>query len=518
MSRKVTAMRLALPIFVLLLPAMALAAPSVVNVTATLDFLGGSPGNQVYRFNYSVENLDVQPALAGFIVFFDSDGLGRSDFVEYTYPAGWEDIFVFPEGPDGAWNVEWDEIFGTNRILPGGTLDGFSVTFTWNDPTSLPGPQHFEAWNGEAHDGYTVVIPGSSLLGSIQGNVVTVCGGNTTPTAGITVDLYSFDNVLLDVTTTDANGFYSFPALQPGPYKVTIVTPTGFTADQETKTASVAMGDPTVVDFGLTCLPITPSQRTIGYWKHQVNVYLTGKGKAQESLSELTAYMEEIRIHFNENLLNPIKIFMVVDPDGETVDSLAVLQRLLTVNKDGTMLDRAKQQMIALLLNVISLKLSQAEVISEDGANVSQAITYCSSLIEDHDTSNDELAKDICDYINNGLIVPAGWIPTGTVIIYYEKDRPGALADARCYPNPFSGSTRISFALKGASSQPVQLKVFDVTGRVVRTLIDRSVEPGQHAVAWDGISDAGVRASSGVYFYELSVPGFVSSGKLVIRR
>ncbi len=158
-------------------------------------------------------------------------------------------------------------------------------------------------------------------------------------------------------------------------------------------------------------------------------------------------------------------------------------------------------------------------VISADGANVSQAITYCDGLIDDHDVSNDELAKSICDYINNGLTVPAGWIPTGTEIIYYEKDRPSNLMDApRSYPNPFAGSTMISFGLKGNSSQPVSLKVFDVTGRVVRTLVDRALEPGAHAIAWDGMSDTGIRTSSGIYFYELRTPGLVKTGKLVMRR
>ena len=523
MSRTAIAFRFALPALLLLLPTMAMAMPSAVSVTATLNYVSGPPGSQVFRFDYSITNADVTPNLGGFIVFFDSDGLNRTDFVEYATPYSWDDVFVFPEGADHAWNVEWDELAGVNRIEPGSTLGGFSVTFLWNDPTCLPGPQFFEAWNGEAHEGTTTVVPGSGMLGSIVGTVVTVCGVNTVsstlPTPGVTVDLYSLDNVLLATTATDGEGHYGFPALTLGGYKVTIVTPMGCTADEETKTAVVCMGDPTVVNFQLTCLDMTPSQRTIGYWKHQVNVYLSGKGNAQESLADLSVYMEQIRIHFNDNILNPVKLFMVADPESQVIDSLAALQTLLTVNKDGTMLDRAKQQMVALLLNVVSLKLSQTYVISADGASVSQAITYCDGLIDDKITTNDELTKDICDYINNGLVVPAGWIPTGTEIIYYEKDSPANLTGtAKCYPNPFFGSTMISFALKGQASQPVALKVFDVTGRVVRTLVDRALEPGAHAFAWDGLSDAGIRTSSGVYFYELRTPELVTTGKLVMRR
>jgi len=104
MRKCVSAMRVVVPVFLglLLLPALVAAGPSAVNATGTLNYLGGSPGNQTYRFDYALENIDVQPALAGFIVFFDNDGGNRSDFVSYEAPAGWEDVFVVPEGPDGS--------------------------------------------------------------------------------------------------------------------------------------------------------------------------------------------------------------------------------------------------------------------------------------------------------------------------------------------------------------------------------------------------------------------------------
>jgi hypothetical protein len=510
-------MRVVVPVFLglLLLPALVAAGPSAVNATGTLNYLGGSPGNQTYRFDYALENIDVQPALAGFIVFFDNDGGNRSDFVSYEAPAGWEDVFVVPEGPDGSWNIEWDELYGTNRILPGEILEGFSVTFTWNDPNSQPNSQFFEAWNGEAHEAYTVVVPGSGLQGSIAGTIVTVCGSSTTPAAGITVDLFTIDNVMLETIATDVNGYYSFPGLAVGDYKITIVTPAGFVADQETKTTSVSMGQATVVDFQLSCLQITPDARTIGYWKHQVNSYLSGKGKAQETLADLLYYINEISAHFNGNLLNPVRM---IEIDAEA-DQLIALNKLLTVNKDGTMLDRARQQAVALLLNVVSLKLSQAQVISPDGANVSQAITYTNQLIMDKVTSNDERAKDIADYINNGKTVPSGWIPTGTPIIYYERDRQGAIVYlGKGYPNPFSSTASIAFALKGNGLVPVGLKVFDVAGRVVKTLVSDALEPGQHSVSWNGMSDEGAKVSSGIYFYELRTPTSVATGKLVYRR
>jgi hypothetical protein len=375
---------------------------------------------------------------------------------------------------------------------------------------------------------------------------------------------------MLESIPTDVNGHYSFTGLALGSYKITIVTPAGFAADQETKTASVSMGQPTVVDFQLSCVPIRPDARSHGYWKHQLNSFSCnkcgrcGKGKPQgsrldylchkcgrcercgkgearethdsylcrecsryerhcggrehETLDDMLYYISEIDAHFNRNLLNPVKM-IVIDPETGEADQLKVMDKLLTVNRDGTMRDQAKMQAVALLLNIVSLKISQAQVISADGANVSQAVTYVNQLIMDMVTSNDERAKDIAEYINNGRRVPSGWIPTSTPVIYYERDRYGSIDYlGKGFPNPFSSAASISFGLKGDGAVSVDLKVFDVTGRVVKTLVSDALQPGQHSVSWNGMSDEGAKVSSGIYFYELRTPTGVATGKLVYRR
>ncbi|UCF79685.1 MAG: T9SS type A sorting domain-containing protein, partial [Candidatus Eiseniibacteriota bacterium] len=498
-----------------LLPAVATAGPGpdAAKVTANLEYLGGPPGSQLYRFDYTVENVSVEPDLAGWIVFFDSDGLARSDYDSHSWPTGWDDTFVLPEAPDGSWNVEWNT-FG-NSIPIGGSLGGFSVTFVWNDPYSVPNVQYFEVWNGGAHEGGTTVIPGSSVTGCLEGTVLAGCDGEVYPAPGVAVDLYTIDNILLASTTTDMNGEYQFSGLAIGNYKVTIVPPMGYSADQDTKLASVFSGDCTQVDFQLTCSPFPSTQRSIGYWKHQVNTHITGNGYPHESLANMSYYMEEIRTHFNENLLHPVKL-VEIEP-GSQRDSLIALRQLLTVNREATLNDRARQQLLALLLNVVSLKISQGAIISEDGATVSQAITHCWDLITDGKPQNDEDAKGIGDYINNGEMVPAGMIPLDTPFIWYERDRHGSIVYlGKGYPNPFVTSARIAFALKGEGFVPVNLKVFDVTGRVVRTLVSGDLTPGQHSVSWNGMSDRGERVSSGVYFYELRTPVDVATGKLVM--
>ncbi|UCE65327.1 MAG: Omp28-related outer membrane protein [Candidatus Zixiibacteriota bacterium] len=69
------------------------------------------------------------------------------------------------------------------------------------------------------------------------------------------------------------------------------------------------------------------------------------------------------------------------------------------------------------------------------------------------------------------------------------------------YPNPFNAATRIDFRTE---ADEVSLAVYDVTGSLVKTLLDGSLEAGSHSVVWDGKDNSGSDVSSGIYFYRLS--------------
>ncbi|HOX26165.1 MAG TPA: FlgD immunoglobulin-like domain containing protein [Candidatus Krumholzibacteria bacterium] len=72
-------------------------------------------------------------------------------------------------------------------------------------------------------------------------------------------------------------------------------------------------------------------------------------------------------------------------------------------------------------------------------------------------------------------------------------------------PNPFNPSTTIAFTLPHGGR--VSLRVFDVRGRLVRTLVDGERAAGAHAVDWNGRDDRGAQAASGVYLYQLEAAG-----------
>jgi hypothetical protein len=71
-------------------------------------------------------------------------------------------------------------------------------------------------------------------------------------------------------------------------------------------------------------------------------------------------------------------------------------------------------------------------------------------------------------------------------------------------PNPFNPATRITYRV--GSEMPVELGVYDVQGRMVRKLVDGTVEAGTHTVAFDGRSTAGRMLGSGIYFLRLETP------------
>jgi hypothetical protein len=87
---------------------------------------------------------------------------------------------------------------------------------------------------------------------------------------------------------------------------------------------------------------------------------------------------------------------------------------------------------------------------------------------------------------------------------------------AQNVPNPARGATSISFALPHAS--PVSLQVFDVAGRLVRTLAERRLEPGTHSVAWDALDRGGKPVPAGVYYYRLSTPDETRTKRLTLVR
>jgi hypothetical protein len=84
-------------------------------------------------------------------------------------------------------------------------------------------------------------------------------------------------------------------------------------------------------------------------------------------------------------------------------------------------------------------------------------------------------------------------------------------------PNPFNPMTTISFRVPSGASH-ASLRVYDAAGRLVRTLHQGRLAPGDHAVTWRGVDDRGRAVSSGVYFCRLEADGQAQGRSLVLVR
>ena len=81
------------------------------------------------------------------------------------------------------------------------------------------------------------------------------------------------------------------------------------------------------------------------------------------------------------------------------------------------------------------------------------------------------------------------------------------------FPNPFNPATEIRYDLPEESS--VVLRVYNLLGEEVRTLVSQSQPAGSYAVSWDGRADDGLRLGSGVYFCKLVAGDYVNINKMV---
>lgn len=84
------------------------------------------------------------------------------------------------------------------------------------------------------------------------------------------------------------------------------------------------------------------------------------------------------------------------------------------------------------------------------------------------------------------------------------------------YPNPFNPSTNIRFQL--ANNQHVEIKVYNIVGKEVRTLTNQQYAAGQHTLVWDGTNNAGHSVVSGVYIYKMTAGKFSQTRKMNLVR
>jgi hypothetical protein len=91
---------------------------------------------------------------------------------------------------------------------------------------------------------------------------------------------------------------------------------------------------------------------------------------------------------------------------------------------------------------------------------------------------------------------------------------PSAFRLAPVFPNPFNPSTNVNFAVPRPAQ--VAVKVYDLTGRLVRTLVAADLPAAEHVVVWDGRDSGGRTAASGTYYCRMTSEGFSAVRKMTL--
>ncbi len=82
------------------------------------------------------------------------------------------------------------------------------------------------------------------------------------------------------------------------------------------------------------------------------------------------------------------------------------------------------------------------------------------------------------------------------------------------YPNPFNPSTIISYDIPKAGK--VEIRIYDISGKLIRTIVNQSQAAGLHKAHWDGRNEAGKKAASGIFVYTVKFGKICLSKKMIL--
>ncbi len=149
-----------------------------------------------------------------------------------------------------------------------------------------------------------------------------------------------------------------------------------------------------------------------------------------------------------------------------------------------------------------------------DGASLPDNVSFYFTVVNIPGTSlNPELLNVVCSYPDADNPVA---VNTAVASADESSLLPSEYALFQNYPNPFNPSTQISFDIP--KSEFVTLRVYNLLGQDVKTLINQSMVPGRYTVEWNGNDMLNSDVASGVYFYELRGESFISRKKMLLIR
>lgn len=129
----------------------------------------------------------------------------------------------------------------------------------------------------------------------------------------------------------------------------------------------------------------------------------------------------------------------------------------------------------------------------------------------------DSGAEDhVWEYVFFGDPAMRSFVSDATGVVQHEIRSGLAFALEHPLPHPISASSTIRFSLPTAAD--ADLRVYDLAGRRVKTILSGRMQAGRHAVEWDGMNDRGRKVASGVYFFRLRAGQRETTRKVIVLR
>lgn len=129
------------------------------------------------------------------------------------------------------------------------------------------------------------------------------------------------------------------------------------------------------------------------------------------------------------------------------------------------------------------------------------------------DSVLDAEGKDFVIYVTHGDTT-VDTIFTDVKDLSEDRDLPDHYPLSQNYPNPFNPSTRIEYSV-GRPGQ-VEIRIYNLLGEKVRTLVNEKKQRGSYYVTWDGKNDDGYEVSSGIYFYQICIDEEILAKKMIL--
>ena len=155
-----------------------------------------------------------------------------------------------------------------------------------------------------------------------------------------------------------------------------------------------------------------------------------------------------------------------------------------------------------------------ADQLGQSG-NISGDPLFADTTYDSYQLTSGSPCIDTCnpnsplDPDNSRADMGALFFDHNSAIDKYPNSIPGNISLAQNYPNPFNPGTTIKYSL--SESNRIALKIFDLQGREVQTLVNEYKQPGIHTVEFDG-----THLASGVYFYYLQAGDYSVSKRLLL--